>query len=283
MILVTAATGELGNFVVRKLLKRVPPQELAVAVRNPNKAHHFAGRGVTVRQVDYDDPVSWVPALLGVDRLLLISSPELDVGKRVTQHRHVIDAAAALGVKLLAYTSFIGADTPRPSFFNAHYLTERAIEASGVPYTFLRNTLYTESILPKGFLEESVKRGEVRSAPGARPVSSATRPDLAEAAAVVLTSEGHERTAYELTGPPWTFAQLAAVLTRVAGLPVEYREVPPEELGPMAFIFTLICEGFFDRESPHLPQLIGRPPIDLNQYVNGVLGPTKDSLLRESA
>jgi NAD(P)H dehydrogenase (quinone) len=69
--------------------------------------------------------------LLGVDRLLLISSPEFDVEKRVAQHRNVIGAAAALGVKLVAYTSFIGADTPRPSFFNAHYSTERALEQSG--------------------------------------------------------------------------------------------------------------------------------------------------------
>jgi NAD(P)H dehydrogenase (quinone) len=283
MILVTAATGEFGNLVIRKLLKRVPPQKVAVAVRNPGKAQHLAARGVTVRKADYDDPVSWIPALLGVERVLLISSPEFDVEKRVAQHQRVIDAASALGVKRLAYTSFIGADTPRPNLFNAHYFTERAIEHTGLAYTFLRNSLYTESIVPKSFLEECVKHGVVKSATSSRSVNSATRADLAEAAAVVLTTDGHERKAYELTGPPWTFAQLAAILTRVTGLPIEVREVPPEELGAMAFVFTLMCEGFFERSTTHLTDLIRRPPIDLNQYVNGVLGPTKDSLLRKSA
>jgi NAD(P)H dehydrogenase (quinone) len=283
MILVTAATGEFGNHVVRALLKRVPPDQVAVAVRDPGKAHHFSAQGVSVRRADYDDLLSWIPALLDVDRLLLISSSEFDVEKRVAQHQRVIDAAASVRVTLLAYTSFIGADRPRPSLFNAHYFTERAIEQSGVAYTFLRNPLYTESVLPKAFLQEVVRRGILKAAAGARSINTATRADLAEAAAVVLTSDGHERKAYELTGPPWTFAQLGAVLTRVTGLPIELREVPPEEMGAMAFLFTLMCEGFFERDTPHLAQLIGRRPIDVEQYVKNVLGPTKDSLLRESA
>jgi NAD(P)H dehydrogenase (quinone) len=256
---------------------------VAVAVRNRSKAHHFAAQGVTVREADYDRPLSWVPALLGVDRLLLISSPEFDVSKRVAQHRNVINAAMALGVELVAYTSFIGADTPRPSLFNAHYFTERAIEESGLAYTFLRNPLYTEAVLPKSFLEEAVRRGVIKVATATRSINSATRADLAEAAAVVLTSEGHERKAYELTGPPWTFAQLGAALTRVTGVPIELREVPPEEMGPMAFIFTLMAEGFFERVTSHLAQLIGRRPIDIEQYVKNVVGPEKDSLVRESA
>jgi NAD(P)H dehydrogenase (quinone) len=281
MILVTAATGEFGNLVIRKLLKRVSANEVAVAVRNPGKAHHFVARGVTVRQADYDEPDSWIPALMGVDRLLLISSPEFDVAKRVAQHQRVIDAAAVLSVDLVAYTSFIGASTPRPGGFNAHYFTERALERSGLGYIFLRNPLYTESILPKEFLQESVKSGIVKSAAGTRSVNSATRGDLAEAAAVVLTSQGHERKAYDLTGPPWSFPQLAALLTRITGLPIELRDVPAEKMGAMAFLFTLIADGFFERATPDLAQLIGRRPINLDHYVKSVLG--KNSLLRASA
>jgi NAD(P)H dehydrogenase (quinone) len=277
MILVTAATGEFGKRVVRALLKRVAPETVAVAVRNPAKANDFAARGVAVRKADYDDPDSWVRALIGVDRLLLISSPEFDIEKRVAQHRHVIAAAAVLGVRFVAYTSFIGAGGPRPSLFNAHYLTERIIEQSGVAYAFLRHPLYTESILPNDFLQECITREEVKTSAATRSVNSATRADLAEAAAVVLTSEGHERKAYELTGPPWTYAQLAAFLTRLTGVPIEVREVPPEELGGMAFLFTLIAQGFFERDTPHLAQLLGRRPIDLERYVRKVLGPSKDA------
>jgi NAD(P)H dehydrogenase (quinone) len=183
-------------------------------------------------------------------------------------------------VKLIAYTSVLGADTPRPSLFNAHYFTERALEQAGVDYTFLRNPLYTESVLPKEFLEESVRRGVVKSAAATRTVNTATRADLAEAAAVVLTGSGHERQAYDLTGPAWTFAQLAAALARITALPIELREVAPEELGAMAFIFTLMAEGFFEHNTPHLSQLIGRRPIDIDQYVKNVVGPEKGLLVR---
>jgi NAD(P)H dehydrogenase (quinone) len=283
MILVTAATGELGNHVIRKLLKRVPPQRVAVAVREPRRAHHFAAQGIAVRRADYDDPVeAWVPVLFDVKHLLLISSPEFDVDKRVAQHQRVIDAAASLHIPQVAYTSFLGAGTPRPGGFNAHYLTERAIEQAGLGYTFLRNPFYTEAVLPKAFLEESIKTGVVTSAAGTHPVNSATRADLAEAAAAVLTTDGHEKQAYELTGPPWTYPQLAAILAQWTALPIEVRDVPLRELGSMAFVAELIAEGYFERSTPQLEQLIGRPPMDLEQYVKNVLGPVKDELVRES-
>lgn len=276
MILVTAATGHLGNLVVGELLKRVPPRRVVVAVRNPARAQHFAGRGVTVRQADYDDPVSWIKALVGVDRVLLISSPEFDVEKRVAQHQRVIDAAAGLHVRQVAYTSFLGAGSPRPGGFNAHYLTERAIERSGLAYTFLRNPFYTEAIVPREFLQDAIRSGVLKNGAGDHPVNSATRADLAEAAAVVLTSDGHERKAYELTGPPWTFPQLGAALARVTGSPVGIRDVSPRELGPMAFVVELIAEGFFDQNTPDLEQLIGRRPTDIEQYVRNVVGSAKE-------
>jgi NAD(P)H dehydrogenase (quinone) len=280
MILVTAATGEFGNLVIRTLLKRVPPQKVAVAVRNPRNADHFAAQGVTVRRADYDDPQSWPAALAAVDRLLLISSPEFGVEKRLAQHQRVIDAAVARRVTQVAYTSLIGADTPRPGGFNAHYVTERALERSGVAYTFLRNPFYTESVLPKEFLLESTAKGVVRNAAGMHSVNSATRADLAEAAAVVLTTGGHERRAYDLTGRPWTFPQLAAVLTRLTGMPIEIRDVQPREFGPMAFVVDLIAQGYFERTAAHLEELIGRRPSDVEEYVTSVLGPWKDPHVR---
>jgi NAD(P)H dehydrogenase (quinone) len=286
MILVTAATGELGTFIIRKLLKRVAAHTVAVAVRNPDRAHHFKAAGVTVRRADYDEPAeAWVPALLGIDRVLLISSPDVDVEKRLAQHQHVIDAAAAIGVKLLAYTSVIGADAPGRSGLQAHYLTERAIERSGLPYAFLRNPFYTDAVLPKAFLQAAVDSGVLQSAAGTRSANSAIRADLADAAAAVLASDGHDRKAYDLTGPLWTFPQLASILTRIAGRPVELRDVSPARLGAAGWVHSLIADGLFERSTLHLEQLIGRRPADVDHYVRSTLGMSivKDPVLRESA
>ena len=109
MIVVTGATGQLGRLVIASLLKKTAASNIVAAVRNVEKAKDIAALGVQVRQADYSQPASWDAALQGADKVLLISSSE--VGQRTQQHRSVIDAAKRAGIKLLAYTSVLHADT----------------------------------------------------------------------------------------------------------------------------------------------------------------------------
>jgi len=109
MIVITGASGQLGRLVIEALLKKLPSHEIVAAVRNPEKVADLAARGIQVRQADYDQPDSLVTAFEGADKLLLISASE--VGRRVPQHRAVINAAKTAGVGLLAYTSLLHADT----------------------------------------------------------------------------------------------------------------------------------------------------------------------------
>src|SRR5215210_4656255 len=109
-IAVTGATGHLGRLVVDELLARgTGPGDVVAIVRDPVRATDLADRGVQVRLGDYDRPDTLVPALAGVDTLLLVSGNE--VGRRVAQHRAVVDAAVSTGVQRLAYTSIVRADT----------------------------------------------------------------------------------------------------------------------------------------------------------------------------
>ena len=109
MIAVTGATGQLGKLIVEQLLEKVPAEQIVAVVRDPKKAQAFAEQGVQVRQADYSQPESLAAAFNGVEKVLLVSSSE--VGHRVPQHQAVTDAARAAGVKLLAYTSILNADT----------------------------------------------------------------------------------------------------------------------------------------------------------------------------
>ena len=59
-LLVTGATGKFGTKVVETLLKTVPASQLAVSVRNPEKAKGLQARGVEVRQGDFDYPKHWI-------------------------------------------------------------------------------------------------------------------------------------------------------------------------------------------------------------------------------
>ena len=108
-IAITGATGQLGNLVIEQLLQLTAAQNIVALVRNVDKAKHFKTQGIEPREFDYDHPETLVPALSGIDKLLLISANE--IGRRTPQHQAVIDAAKVAGVPYLAYTSLLRADT----------------------------------------------------------------------------------------------------------------------------------------------------------------------------
>jgi NAD(P)H dehydrogenase (quinone) len=282
MIVITGATGQLGRLVVPALLKRVPAQDVAVAVRNPDKANELAALGVQVRRGDYTRPESWDAALKGADKLLLISSSE--VGQRAKQHRTVIDAAKRAGVKLLAYTSILRADTSILGLAGEHKETEVAIKASGIPFVFLRNGWYTENYTAG--LKNVLSMGAVYGCAGSGRISSATRADFAEAAAAVLASEGQAGKTYELAGDTgFALSEYATEISRQTGKTIGYVNLSEPEY-KAALIKVGVPEGFaalladseagvakgalFD-ESHQLSKLIGRPTTPLSVSIKAAL------------
>ncbi len=269
MIVVSAATGEYGSLVVHRLLDRVNAAEVTVAIRDPGKAHDFADRGVEVRRADYDDAASLRRSFDGADRLLFISSPTFDSSQRMPQHHNVVAAARAAGVGVLAYTSALGADVSAEGGLADHHATERAIIESGVPYTMLRHPIYSEFFIHPG-LQTAVETGELTSSTGGRGLNTATRADLADAAAVILSSDGHADRGYDFTGELWTYPQLADVLLELSGQAVTYRETDVDE-GMMLMIGPLIRAGLFERQSGDLERVLDRPPTSLHDAVAAAL------------
>ncbi|MFE7530712.1 SDR family oxidoreductase [Kitasatospora sp. NPDC057542] len=281
MYVVTGATGQLGRLVVEGLLAEVPASEVAVAVRSAEKAADLAARGVAVRVVDYDKPQTLAGAFAEGDRVLLISGSE--VGRRIPQHRAVVEAAKAAGVALLAYTSAPGAATFRLA--DEHKATEELILASGLPYAFLRNGWYTENYL--GDVAGTVARGVVLGSAGEGRIATAPRRDYADAAVAVLTAKDDRGSAvYELSGDAaWSLPELAAELTQASGRPVEHRDVTPAEhldalVGaglPQGFAEVLvdvdagIARGELAGTPGDLARLIGRPTVPLAESVRAAL------------
>jgi NAD(P)H dehydrogenase (quinone) len=270
MYVISAATGEFGRLVVDQLLERVPAADVAVAVRQPAKADDLAQRGIEVRYGDYDQPASLRAAYQGATRLLFISSP--DIGpSRLVQHRNVVEAARDAGVGSVIYTSGLGADVVDEGVLGEHHATEAVLADSGLPYTILRHPIYSDFFI-NPTLQAAMEVGEITSSTGGRGLNTATRADLAEAAAVVLTSTGQEDKAYDFTGRLWTYPELAAVLTDLRGSPVSYREVDHDEgIIAMLGIGPLIRSGGFERQTGDLEQVLGRPPMSLSDAVSVTL------------
>lgn len=282
MIVVTGATGKLGRIVVDELLKKVPAREIAVAVRSPEKAADLASRGVEVRRADYGKPETLAGALAGAEKLLLISSSE--VGQRATQHRAVVEAAKKAGVRLIAYTSILHADTSTLALAAEHKATEEAIRASGIPFVLLRNGWYTENYSEN--LEPALKQGALVGSAGEGHIAAATREDYAAAAVTVLTGAGHDNKVYELAGDrPFTMSELAAEVARQAGKPVVYQDLPPARYKdilvgvglPLPYAEILVdadvgaSRGGLDDSSGDLRRLLGRPTTPLSKAISSGL------------
>ncbi|MGX9777436.1 SDR family oxidoreductase [Janthinobacterium aestuarii] len=281
MIVITGATGNLGQHVITSLLKSVPAANIIAAVRNPAKAADLAARGVQVRQADYNDGASLDAAFKGATKILLISSSE--VGQRAQQHQNVIDAAKRAGVSLLAYTSVLRADTSPLGLAAEHVITEAAIRASGLPYSFLRNGWYlenhTEHLAP--VLEHGVVLGAAQNG----RFSSAARADYAAAAAAVLTAD-KPQAIYELAGDQgFTLAEYAAEVARQSGKAIVYKDLPQADF-KAALVSVGVPEGFADLladsdagtakggledHGKQLSALIGRPTTSLLDAVKAAL------------
>ena len=275
MIAITGATGQLGQHVLENLLTTVPAGQVVAIVRNPAKAESLSQKGVVVRQADYSDEAALTAALQGVDKLLLISSSE--VGQRAVQHRNVINAAKAAGVKFIAYTSLLHADTSPLGLADEHIATEKMLADSGIAYALLRNGWYTENYLASA--PPSIEHGVFIGAAGNGKIASATRADYA-------AEEGHAGKVYALAGDEaWTLSELAAELSKQSGKNVVYQNLSEADfaaalkgVGLPAGLADMLADsdtgaskgGLFD-DSRTLSALIGRPTTTLADSIKGIL------------
>ncbi|SDM96302.1 NmrA family NAD(P)-binding protein [Actinacidiphila guanduensis] len=280
---VTGATGQMGRLAVEALLRRgVPASEIVATGRDIARIKDLADRGVVVRRADFADPDSLAAAFAGADKLLLISTTTVD--ERLGNHRRAIDAALAAGVSLVAYTSMVHADTATTILAATHRATEEYLRERDAPSVLLRNSWYLEN--HTGQLPVILKQGAVTGAAGQGRISAAARADYAEAAAAVLTTEGHAGAVYELGGDEaFTLAEFAAAVSAATGRRIGYTDTPAAELAqvltgtglPAALADVLadadlgMSRGELFTDSGDLSRLIGRPTTSLADAIADAL------------
>lgn len=280
MFAVTGATGQLGRLAIAELKRRGLGDQTIALARDPQKASDL---GVTVRAFDYDKPETLAAALKGVTRLLLISGSE--VGKREAQHKAIIAAAKQAGVRSIVYTSLLHADTSQIVLAPEHKASEEAIIASGLDYTILRNSWYTENYT--GSLGGAIANGAIAGSSGDGKVTTASRAELAEAAVNVLTSDEHSGKTYELANDePYSLADLAAEVSRQSGKTVVFANMPKAEYAKLLESFGLppaaaeliadsdakAASGALYDDSRALSSLLGRPTQSVKDAVAEALG-----------
>ncbi|MDX8497534.1 SDR family oxidoreductase [Mesorhizobium sp. VK4C] len=233
-LLVTGASGHLGRAVVNHLLdaQKVAPASIIATTRNPENLADLAALGITVRAADFDNQASLEKAFKGADRVLIISTGELDLksDRRLKQHQAAVAAAKAAGVSHLLYTSMPNPEPVSPVLFAGdHYGTEQAITASGIPYTIFRNGWYQENLFMS--LPHAISSGKWYTSAADGRIAHGARDDMAAAIAASLASGSTESQIYTLTGPQaYTTDEIAALVTEVTGKPLEVIQLPDEAL-----------------------------------------------------
>lgn len=273
LIAVTGATGTVGGRVARLLAERGVPQRLVVreAARAPRLA------GAEVRQIPgYGAGAEVREALDGVDTLFLV--PAQESADRVEQHLAAVDAAAAAGVRRIVYLSFVDA-RPDATFTLArqHWATEERIRASGAAWTFPRMNIYLD-FLPSLVSPEGLIEGPA----GAGRAAMVTRADVADVAAAVLTGDGHEGRAYDVTGPEaLTLAEAAARMSSRSGRRIAFRNQTVEEayasrasygaprwqVEAWVTTYLAIAAGDAAEVSDTVPRLTGHPARSLDEHL----------------
>lgn len=278
-LLVTGASGQLARRVAEIALESVPPERLILVTRRPEALAELARRGVDVRFADFARPESLPAAFAGAGRVLLVSAT--DLAARAEQHRAAIDAAVSAGVEQLIYTSALAPEPPNPAVVApSHYATEQHLARAGVPFTLLRNSLYSE--YQAADAERAVRTGTLVHNWGDGRIAYVSREDCAAAAAAVLVQGGHAGAVYDITGPEAFGAEdLARLYAELSGKPVA-----AVALDDAAFVARLvgdatdddhlkygaelvasfgrsIREGFMAACTDAVERLTGRPPRTL--------------------
>jgi NAD(P)H dehydrogenase (quinone) len=272
LIAVTAATGGLGGRVAHRLAAAGAVQRLVV--RDPDRAPVLPGAEVVPAR--YDDPGTVRAALAGVDTLLFVSATEHP--DRIGLHRGAIDAAIEAGVRRIVYTSFLAAAADATfTFARDHWHTEQHIRATGIPFTFLRNSLY-QDVLPH-FVGGD---GAIRGPAGRGRFAPVARDDIADVAAAVLLNPAHAGHTYDLTGPAAiTMAEVAEVLTSATGRPVRYHaetldeaygsrshfDAPRWEVDGWVTTYAAIAAGELAAVTDTVSAVTGHPPMGFAQFL----------------
>jgi uncharacterized protein YbjT (DUF2867 family) len=277
-ILVMGATGNVGSQVVKQLADT--GANVRAAVRSPRKAESLKSERVSLTEFDTDKPETIEAAFQGVDKVFLLTPL---VPNMVELSANLVAAAKKAGVKHIIKSSGMGAEVePGITLTRWHREAEKAIEASGIAFTFVR---------PNGFMQNyanfngvTIKTQNAFYLPvGDGKVSYIDTRDIAAVAVAALTQDGHEGKAYEVTGlEAISNQEIAEIISQVVSRKINYVDVPEDaarsemkQSGMPAVLIDMTMElyelykaGYASEVTPTVEQVTAKKPISFVQFAN---------------
>src|SRR6266481_8752548 len=210
MILVTGAGGKTGKAVIGALIAR--GAAVRAFVRSAVHDSTLTAMGVEVVVGEMNDALAISRAIKGADAIYHIC-PNVHPSE-VDFARLLIAAANDLGVPRLVYHSVLHPQIEAMPHHWNKMRVEEMLFSSALDVTILQPTAYMENSLAQW--NNMVRDGVYRVPyPIETRLSLVDLDDVAEAAAIVLTSAGHSGATYELVGtPPLNQMEIAATFAQ---------------------------------------------------------------------
>ncbi|GAB3043506.1 SDR family oxidoreductase [Spirosoma pulveris] len=282
-ILITGATGNVGQATLTELMKHPDKQKFTVVagLRSPGQSTERSNlEADEIVALDFEKPATFHTALAGISRILLVRPPQLaDVDKYFSPF---IDAVRRVNIRQVVFLSLQGVET---NPVTPHHKIEKLIREAGVPYTFLRPSFFMQNLSTTH--REEIRLGhEIFVPAGHGRTSFIDVRDISAIAALVLTGEPSEFTnrGYELTGSEaLTYSEIARILTDILGRKITYAN--PSILGfiwqkwqkeklPLGFtlimtaLYTVAKLGKAGGLTSETENLLKRPPITFRQFAS---------------
>lgn len=274
--LVIGGTGNVGGVVVTELVRRGAKVRV-LARKQPQEGK--LPDGVEVALGDLLNPHSLQEAMQGVKKLFLLNAVVAD---ELTQALIAYGMARRAGVKHVTYLSVFRVEQFRDvPHFASKLAVENAIREFGVPYTILRPGYYIQN---DGLLKGALTGAGVYPMPiGTAGICAVDTRDIAEAAAISLTQEGHDGQTYDLVGPTLISGPgNAATWSKLLGKEIKYTghdfdrwedQLRANVPGWQAFDLRMMFQGYFDRgfastetEVARLTELLGHAPRSYDDF-----------------
>lgn len=282
-VLITGATGSIGSQLTRQLAGE-DGIAVRVFVRDEDKAAPLRDLGAELAIGDFGDRATLDDAVAGVDTLVLIAPP----GPAATQQNsNVIAAAKDAGVSKIVRVSAIKAAPDGPTEnTRLHAASDEELQASGLAYVILRPNYFMQNLFMS--LQTINDDSAFHAGAGDGRVAMVDVRDVVDCAARAVVSDDFDNDVLELSGPASvTFHDVAAAIGKVAGRPVNYVPISPEDvrqsmlgLGMDDWTSTLLrdyaqafSEGWGDLVTDGVERMTGHPPRSIGEFVEEVLAP----------
>ena len=247
MICITGASGTLSREVIRQLEPKAP---FRAAYFSSQAAETARASGIHAVVIDYNQPGTIRAAFQDCDAVFLLGPNALN---QTELELNAVEAAKAAGVRHIVKQSVLGAADESYSLANIHRPVEKAIESSGLAWTFLRPNSFIQNTVT--FMARTIRtEGAFYSASGQARITHVDVRDIAGVAVTALTAPGHDGKIYTLTGPEaLTYDDMAEELSNALGRNVRHISLPAAELKA-----GMLAEG--------MPEAIADRMLDLERY-----------------